>query len=107
MERRRIQESGEGAMKGLLKGALAVGGGLVGAEVARRTFFWGARPRYEPWERAPYQDFPNKVLILGGGFAGYTAAKTLCRKIRHRDDVGSWSSRGRTSLSSGRCWPAS
>ena len=88
MERRRIQESGEGAMKGLLKGALAVGGGLVGAEVARRTFFWGARPRYEPWERAPYQDFPNKVLILGGGFAGYTAAKTLCRKTRHRDDVG-------------------
>ena len=54
MERRRIQESGEGAMKGLLKGALAVGGGVVGAEVARRTFFWGARPRYEPWERAPY-----------------------------------------------------
>ena len=88
MERRRIQESGEGAMKGLLKGALAVGGGVVGAEVARRTFFWGARPRYEPWERAPYQDFPNKVLILGGGFSGYTAAKTLCRKTRHRDDVG-------------------
>src|SRR3712207_9440679 len=67
MERRRIQESGEGTMKGLLKGALAVGGGLVGAEVARRTLFWGARPRYEPWQRAPYQDFPNKVLILGGG----------------------------------------
>ena len=48
----------------------------------------GSRPRYEPWERQPYQDFPNRVLILGGGFAGYTAAKTLCRLTRHRDDVG-------------------
>jgi NADH dehydrogenase len=75
-------------MKGLLKAALAVGGGAVGAELVRRTFFSGARPRYEPWERAPYRDFPNRVLILGGGFAGYTAAKTLCRKTRHRDDVG-------------------
>src|SRR5215210_7263964 len=46
------------------------------------------RPRYEPWERPPYRDFPNRVLILGGGFAGYTAAKTLCKHTRHRDDVG-------------------
>jgi NADH dehydrogenase len=75
-------------MKGLLKGALAVGGGAVGAELVRRSFFSGERPRYEPWERAPYRDFPNRVLILGGGFAGYTAAKTLCRKTRHRDDIG-------------------
>lgn len=46
------------------------------------------RPRYEPWERPPYRDFPNRVLILGGGFAGYTAAKELCRLTRRRDDVG-------------------
>ncbi len=75
-------------MKALLKNALAVGGGAVGAELVRRAFFSGSQPRYEPWERAPYRDFPNRVLILGGGFAGYTAAKTLCRKTRHRDDVG-------------------
>ena len=48
----------------------------------------GSRRRYEPWERQPYHEFPNRVLILGGGFAGYTAAKTLCRLARHRDDVG-------------------
>jgi NADH:ubiquinone reductase (H+-translocating) len=75
-------------MNGLLKGALAACGGAVGAELVRRAVFSGAHPRYEPWERAPFTDFPNKVLILGGGFAGYTAAKQLCKRTRHRDDVG-------------------
>jgi NADH:ubiquinone reductase (H+-translocating) len=75
-------------MKGMLKGALAACGGAVGAELVRRTVFSGGQPRYEPWERPPFRDFPNKVLILGGGFAGYTAAKQLCKKTRHRDDVG-------------------
>ena len=74
-------------MNGLLKGALAACGGAVGAELVRRVFA-GAHPRYEPWERAPFTDFPNKVLILGGGFAGYTAAKQLCKRTRNRDDVG-------------------
>src|ERR687897_347632 len=75
-------------MNGLLKGALAAGGGAVGIEVLRRTLFSGARRRYEPWERSPYRDFPNKVLIVGGGFAGYKAAQTLCELARDRDDVG-------------------
>ncbi|HET7478599.1 MAG TPA: NAD(P)/FAD-dependent oxidoreductase [Rubrobacteraceae bacterium] len=75
-------------MNGFLKGVLAVGGGAVAAETLRRVIKDGARPRYEAWERAPYRDFPNRILILGGGFAGYTAAKSLCKMTRHRDDVG-------------------
>jgi NADH dehydrogenase len=73
-------------MNGLLKSALAVGGGAVAAEVLRRALRDG--PRYEPWERAPYRDFPNRVLVVGGGFAGYKAAETLCKLTRNRDDVG-------------------
>jgi len=69
-----------------VRGLLAFGGGAVAVEVLRRLI--KTRPRYEPWERPPYRDFPNRVLILGGGFAGYTAAKELCRLTRHRDDVG-------------------
>src|SRR5829696_8882769 len=75
-------------MNRLLKGALAVGGGAVASEVLRWTLWSALQRRYEPWERPPYKDFPNRVLILGGGFAGYTAAKTLCRLARGRDDVG-------------------
>src|ERR671911_400909 len=75
-------------MNGLLKGALAAGGGAVGVELLRRALFSGARRRYESWERSPYKDFPNKVLIVGGGFAGYKAAQTLCELARDRDDVG-------------------
>ena len=75
-------------MNGLLKGVLAAGGGAVGVEVLRRALFSGARRRYEPWERSPYKDFPNRVLIVGGGFAGYKAAQTLCELTRDRDDVG-------------------
>jgi NADH:quinone reductase (non-electrogenic) len=71
-----------------LKRALAVGVGAVCTEALRRAIRGDARPRYEPWERPPYRDFPNRVLILGGGFAGYTAAKTLCKRTRRRDDVG-------------------
>ena len=68
--------------------ALTAVGGAVAAEALRRLIFSGNGHRYEPWERAPYRDFPNRVLILGGGFAGYTAAKSLCRMTRRRDDVG-------------------
>ena len=73
-------------MNGLLKGALAVGGGAAAAEVVRRALRTG--PRYEPWERGPYSDFPNRVLVVGGGFAGYKAAETLCKLARNRDDIG-------------------
>jgi NADH:quinone reductase (non-electrogenic) len=75
-------------MNGLVKGVLAVGGGAAVAEVLRRALWPSPKPRYEPWERPPFSDFPNRVLILGGGFGGYTAAKTLCKMTRHRDDVG-------------------
>jgi NADH dehydrogenase len=75
-------------MNGLLKGALALGGGAAGIAVLRRALFPGPRRRYESWERKPYKDFPQKVLIVGGGFAGYNAVARLCRLTRERDDVG-------------------
>ncbi len=65
-----------------------VGGGAVAAGALRRIVYSGPRRRYEPWERAPYERFPNRVLVLGGGFAGYTAAKTLCELTEDRHDVG-------------------
>jgi NADH:ubiquinone reductase (H+-translocating) len=75
-------------MNGLLKVALAVGGGAAGIAVLRRALFPGPRRRYESWERKPYKDFPKKVLVVGGGFAGYNAVARLCRLTRERDDVG-------------------
>jgi NADH:ubiquinone reductase (H+-translocating) len=75
-------------MNGLLKGALALGGGAAGVAVLRRTLFPGPRRRYEAWERKPYKDFPQKVLVVGGGFAGYNAVARLCRLTRERDDAG-------------------
>ena len=75
-------------MRRFARGALTALGGAVAAEALRRLVAAGDGHRYEPWERAPYRDFPNRVLILGGGFAGYTAAKSLCRMTRGRDDIG-------------------
>ncbi|MBA2617445.1 MAG: FAD-dependent oxidoreductase, partial [Rubrobacter sp.] len=46
------------------------------------------RPRYAPWEKPPYGEFENKLLIVGGGFGGYTAAQDLCKLVGARDDVG-------------------
>jgi NADH dehydrogenase len=75
-------------MNKLVKGGLAIGGGLLALEGVRR--FIGASPnlRYEPWERPPFTEFEHKVLVLGGGFGGYNAAKTLCKMVQKRDDVG-------------------
>ncbi len=75
-------------MNKLLKGGLALGGGVFALETLRRLLKDTPNPRYEPWERKPYREFENKVLILGGGFGGYSAAKTLCKMIKDRDDVG-------------------
>lgn len=75
-------------MNGVSKGLLAAGGAVAGAEVLRRVVRDQRRARYEPWERKPYREFPNRVLIVGGGFAGYNAAERLCRITRGRDDVG-------------------
>jgi NADH dehydrogenase len=73
-------------MNSLLKTGLAVGGAAVAIKALRRAL--EPRPRYAPWERRPYEEFSNRVLVLGGGFAGYTAAETLCDLIKDRGDVG-------------------
>ena len=70
----------------LPKVALALGGAAIAAGVLRKTF--KPRPRYTPSERPPYGMFPKRVLVVGGGFAGYTTAKTLCGLTEDRDDVG-------------------
>src|ERR671916_593351 len=70
----------------LSKGAFALGGAALAAGVLRRAF--NSRSRYEAWERPPYGEFSNRVLVLGGGFGGYTAAYTLCNLTRGRHDVG-------------------
>jgi len=66
--------------------SLAVGGTAAAVSVLRRAL--KPRTRYAPWEKVPYGKFPNKVLVAGGGFAGYMAAKTLCDLTEDRDDVG-------------------
>ena len=73
-------------MNRLANAGLAVGGAVAAARALRRVL--EPRPRYAPWEKPPYEEFPNRVLVLGGGFGGYTAAQTLCGLTRHRDDVG-------------------
>ena len=70
----------------LSKGAFALGGAALAAGVLRRAL--NPNPRYEVWERPPYGEFPNRVLVLGGGFGGYTAAYTLCNLTHDRHDVG-------------------
>ncbi len=73
-------------MNGLVKGGLALGGVVLGLGALRRAL--NPTPRYASWEKPPYSEFEKKVLILGGGFGGYTAATDLCRMIEDRDDVG-------------------
>lgn len=73
------------AMKMLGKAALAAGAVAGGVLIKKRL---APKPRYESWERKPFRDFEKKVLIVGGGFGGYTAAKELCHLTRDRDDIG-------------------
>jgi NADH:ubiquinone reductase (H+-translocating) len=73
-------------MNAWIKGGLALGGAAVALGALKRTL--NPAPRYAPWEKPPYEEFEKKVLVLGGGFGGYTVAKDLCRLIAHRDDVG-------------------
>ena len=75
-------------MDKLVKGTLAFGGIIGAAGIARRVARRVRNPRYQPWEKMPYREFPHKILVLGGGFGGYTAAKNICRLTKHRDDVG-------------------
>ena len=73
-------------MNKILKAGLVAGGAVAAASLLRRTM--NSEPRYAPWEKPPYETFRHKVLIVGGGFAGYTVAQDLCEKTRGRDDVG-------------------
>jgi NADH:ubiquinone reductase (H+-translocating) len=63
-----------------------VGGTVAAVSVLRRAL--KSQPRHAPWEKAAYGAFPNRVLVVGGGFAGYMAAKTLCNFTEDRGDVG-------------------
>ena len=73
-------------MNRLLKTGIALGGAVAAVQALRKAL--DLRPRYAPWEKPPYESFPHKVLVLGGGFGGFTAAETLCDLTRDRDDVG-------------------
>ena len=73
-------------MNNLLKVALLAGGALI-VGIVRRAL-GPVQPRYEPWERRPYGEFARKVLVVGGGFAGYNAVEKLCKLSRGRNDVG-------------------
>jgi NADH:quinone reductase (non-electrogenic) len=70
----------------LLKGGLALGGTVLALGALRRAL--NPSPRYAPWEKPRYDEFENKILVVGGGFGGFTAAKQICQRIRDREDVG-------------------
>ncbi len=73
-------------MNGLAKGGLALGGLIAGTMALRRAL--NPQPRYAPWEKPPYGEFEHKVLVVGGGFGGYTVAQDVCKAVEDRDDVG-------------------
>jgi len=75
-----------GSLDQIARISLVVGGTAAAVSVLRRAL--KPRTRYAPWEKVPYDEFPHKVLVAGGGFAGYMAAKTLCDLTENRDDVG-------------------
>jgi NADH:ubiquinone reductase (H+-translocating) len=81
----RRSETG-GSLNQLARTGLVVGGTLAAVSVLRRAL--KARIRYAPSEKVPYGEFPKKVLVAGGGFAGYMAAKSLCDLTEDRGDVG-------------------
>lgn len=70
----------------LLNGGLAVGGTVLALGALKRAL--NPRPRYAPWEKPRYEEFENKVCIVGGGFGGYSAATKLTGMTKGREDVG-------------------
>lgn len=70
----------------LLNTGLAVGGIAVALGALRKAL--NPSPRYAPWEKPRYDKFDKKVLVVGGGFGGYSAAKKLMASVEDRDDVG-------------------
>src|SRR5919112_3377280 len=85
-----VREAGRcetgGSLDQLARTSLAVGDTVAAVSVLRRAL--KSRLRHAPREKAAYGAFPNRVLVVGGGFAGYMAAKTLCELTEDRDDVG-------------------
>ena len=86
-------------MNGWVKGGLALGGLAVGLGAIRRAL--NPTPRYAPWEKPPYSEFEKKVLIVGGGFGGYTAATDLCDLVETARTSAFWSWPRTTSSPSG------
>lgn len=70
--------------------AVKAGAVIGGAALAVGGLRWAmsSEPRYAPWEKPKFEDFEHRVLILGGGFAGFNAAKHLCELTEGREDVG-------------------
>ena len=56
-------------MNGLLKSALAVGGGAAAAEVLRRSLWPIHKSRDEQWEKLTFKDLRIGLLILCERFA--------------------------------------
>jgi NADH dehydrogenase len=75
-----------GSLNQLARTSLVVGGTVAAVSILKRAM--KVRTRYKPREKPTYGEFPKKVLVVGGGFAGYMAAKTLCDFTEERDDVG-------------------
>src|SRR5215216_811359 len=75
-----------GSLDQLARTCLVVGATVAAVSVLRRAM--KPRPGHAPSEKPTYGAFPNRVLVVGGGFAGYVAAKTLCDLTEDRDDVG-------------------
>jgi NADH:ubiquinone reductase (H+-translocating) len=73
-------------VNGLLKGGLALGGAVVALGALKRAL--NPQPRYAAWEKPRYEEFENKVLVVGGGFGGFTASRQICDLIKDREDVG-------------------
>ncbi|WP_047865602.1 NAD(P)/FAD-dependent oxidoreductase [Rubrobacter aplysinae] len=73
-------------MSKLVNTGLAVGGTALAFGALRRAL--NPSPRYAPWEKPRYDQFEEKVLVVGGGFGGYSAATKLMEKIKSRNDVG-------------------
>lgn len=70
--------------------AVKAGAIIGGAALAVGGLRWAtsSEPRYAPWEKPRFEEFDHRILILGGGFAGYNAAKHICESTRDREDVG-------------------
>ena len=73
-------------MSRLLNGGLVVGGTVLALGALKRAL--NPRPRYAPWEKPRYEEFENKVCIVGGGFGGYSTAMKMTEATKGREDVG-------------------